>query len=167
MRFGRSGRELYDVYATFRTVPGPPPASQLGCVGRSEGGIKPAQIILSSFRRPTRHAQRESVRSRVVGRAFLANTLVPRFSEDLAYNLRRLFTTFISLYAMLSPHIAPAIALLFTLQTVSAWPSLSGLSPWPPWVRRSASTQTNKLQKRANQTVWISSDTYRGENFFE
>ena len=68
---------------------------------------------------------------------------------------------------MLLSHFTPTIVLLLTLQTVTAWPSLSDLSPWLPWVRRSTNTQTNKLEKRANKTVWISSDVYHGDTFFE
>ncbi len=70
---------------------------------------------------------------------------------------------------MLPSHITPTIVLLLTLQTVTAWPSLSDLSPWLrlPWVHRSTIIQTNELEKRANQTVWISSDVYHGETFFE
>lgn len=68
---------------------------------------------------------------------------------------------------MLPSHITPTIVLLLTLHTVTAWPSLSDLSPWLPWVRHSTKIQTNELEKRANQTVWISSDVYHGETFFE
>ena len=127
---------------------------------------------------PALSVQRDTLRplakSRVIGKAILgeqhARPTHFRGQPDSVNNPRRLFTTNISLYPMLPSHIASTIALLLTLQTVTAWrPALSDLSPWlsGTWVRRSTNARNNDLQRRANQTVWISSDVYHGETFFE
>jgi len=125
--------------------------------------------ILSSFPRPTRHARtagqvachRQSHSWRT--RPHHAFRRITRLGQQPQTNIYDLYL----ILPMVPSHITPTIALLLCLQTATASPSLSDLSPWIPWVRRSTNSQTNKLQRRANQTVWISSEVYHGETFFE